>query len=66
MVDNHGDRKCPKDRVSLVINGGSNTLNQPLTLTPPKDPRNKSFHFIFPTKYVILKSLKVSHWLSKY
>ena len=28
-------------------------------------PWNKSLNFIFPTKYVIPKSLKVSHWLSK-
>ncbi len=27
---------------------------------------NKSLNFIFPTKYVIPKSLKVSHWLSEY
>ena len=33
MVDNHGDRKFPKDRVSLVINGGSNPLNQPRILS---------------------------------
>ena len=26
-------------------------------LIQPKDPRNKSLNFIFPTKYVILKSL---------
>ena len=27
---------------------------------------NKSLNFIFPTKYVIPKSLKFSHWPSKY
>ena len=32
---------------------------------PKKGPWNKSLNFIFPTKYVIPKSLKVSHWLSK-
>ena len=26
------------------------------------DPENKSLNFIFPTKYVIPKSLKFSHW----
>ncbi len=30
------------------------------------DPEKKSLNFIFPTKYVIPKSLKFSHWLSKY
>ena len=29
------------------------------------DPEKKSFNFIFPTKYVIPKSLKFSHWLSE-
>ena len=29
------------------------------------DPEKKSFNFIFPTKYVIPKSLKFSHWPSK-
>ncbi len=29
-------------------------------------PRKKSLNFIFPTKYVIPKSLKFSHWLSEY
>ena len=31
-----------------------------------KGPWNKSSNFIFPTKYVIPKNLKVSHWLSKF
>ena len=30
------------------------------------DPEKKSLNFIFPTKYVIPKSLKFSHWPSKY
>ena len=30
-----------------------------------KGPWNQSLNSIFPTKYVIPKSLKVSHWLSK-
>ena len=30
-----------------------------------KGPWNKSLNFIFPIKYVIPKSLKVSHWLSQ-
>ena len=34
-------------------------------LTQPMDPEKKSLNFIFPTKYVIPKSLKFSHWLSK-
>ena len=29
------------------------------------DPEKKSLNFIFPTKYVITKSLKFSHWPSK-
>ena len=29
------------------------------------DPEKKSLNFIFPTKYVIPKSLKFSHWPSK-
>ena len=28
-------------------------------------PQNKSLNYIFPTKYVIPKSLKVSHWLTQ-
>ena len=30
------------------------------------EPWNKSSNFIFPTKHVIPKSLKFSHWPSKY
>ena len=29
------------------------------------DPEKKSLNFIFPTKYVIPKSLKFSYWLSE-
>ena len=29
------------------------------------DPEDKSLNFIFPTKHVIPKSLKFSHWLSE-
>ena len=29
------------------------------------DPEKKSLNFIFPTKYIIPKSLKFSHWPSK-
>ena len=36
-----------------------------LWLTQPMDPEKKSLNFIFPTKYVIPKSLKFSHWPSK-
>ena len=35
-------------------------------LTQPMDPEEKSLNFIFPTKYVIPKSLKFSHWLSEF
>ena len=31
-----------------------------------KGPLNKNLNLIFPTKYVIPKSLKVSHWLSEF
>ena len=34
-------------------------------LSQPMDPEKKSLNFIFPTKYVIPKSLKFSHWPSK-
>ena len=34
-------------------------------LTQPMDPEKKSLNFIFPTKYVIPKSLKFSHWPSE-
>ena len=30
------------------------------------DPEKKSLNFIFPTKYVIPKSLKFSNWLSQF
>ena len=35
-------------------------------LTQPMDPGKKSLNFIFPTKYVVPKSLKFSHWLSEF
>ena len=35
-------------------------------LTQPMDPEKKKFELYFPTKYVIPKSLKFSHWPSKY
>ncbi len=34
-------------------------------LTQPMDPEKKSLNFIFPTQYVIPKSLKFGHWLSE-
>ena len=34
-------------------------------LTQPMDPQKKGLNFTFPTKYVIPKSLKFSHWPSK-
>ena len=37
-----------------------------LSLTQPMDPEKKSLNFIFPTKYVIPKSLKFCHWLSEF
>ena len=37
-----------------------------LFLTQPMDPEKKSLNFSFPTKYVIPKSLKFSHWQSKF
>ena len=40
-------------------------INHLLILTQPMDPEKKSLNFIFPTKYVIPKSLKFSHWPSK-
>ena len=33
-------------------------------LTQPMDPEKENLNFIFPTKYVIPKSLKFSHWLT--
>ena len=36
-----------------------------ISLTQPMDPEKKSLNFIFPTKYVIPKSLKFNHWPSK-
>ena len=41
------------------------TINDKYHLTQPMDPEKKSLNFIFPTKYVIPKSLKFSHWLSE-
>ena len=38
----------------------------PYILTQPMDPEKKSLNFIFPTKYITPKSLKFSHWPSKY
>ncbi len=34
-------------------------------LTQPVDPEKNSLNFIFPTQYVIPKSLKFGHWLSE-
>ena len=48
-----------KHVVKLFFCGNSKKLTQPM------DPEKKSLNFIFPTKYVIPKSLKFSHWLSE-
>ena len=47
------------------ISSPTNPLNNHL-LTQPMDHEKKSLNFIFPTKYVIPKSLKFSHWLSEF
>ena len=46
MVNNHGDRKSPKDRVGLVINGRASWLinggdPQPLSRPSPGSPSSK-------------------------
>ena len=50
-------RKFPKPELCRAFWGG-------LIPYSAKGPPNKSLNFIFPTKYVIPKSLKVSNWLS--
>ena len=49
---------------------GSVNIHHPMDpssykLTQPMDPEKKSLNFFFPTKYVIPKSLKFSHWPNK-
>ena len=44
--------------------GPKRKLFQP-SLTQPMDPDEKSLNFIFPTRYVVPKSLKFSQWPSK-
>ena len=48
-----------KDSAFNIKNGSKSYLTQPM------NPAKKSLNFIFPTKYVIPKSLKFSHWLSE-
>ena len=59
----------PKIRVFHLSCGyaspASNLYYYVYILSQPMDPEKKSLNFIFPTKYVIPKSLKFSHWLSK-
>ena len=50
------DPRWPKNVIIFLVVTG---------LTQPMDPDKKSLNFIFPTKYVIPKSLKFSHWPSK-
>ena len=52
--------------VALFDSPKMGNLMIPVLLTQPMDPEKKSLNFIFPTKYVIPKSLKFSHWLSKF
>ena len=52
-------------RVS-VKNGATTFWWHLFFLTQPMDPEKKSLNFIFPTKYVIPKSLKFGHWLSEF
>ena len=40
-------------------------FKDPYNLTQPMDLEKKSLNFIFPTQYVIPKSLKFGHWLSE-
>ena len=71
MVHNPLVRPCFFGGVAL---GGGVPLNSrdhkigglidPYKVNQPMDPEKKSLNFIFPTKYVIPKSLKFSHWLS--
>ncbi len=49
--------------VGRWVGGGEVTL--PMKAHSANGPWNKSLNFIFPTKYVIPKSLKFSHWPSK-
>ncbi len=60
MASYHRD-KGPIQMGASKSSSGLNAIN----LTQPMDPEKKSLNFIFPTKYVIPKSLKFSHWLSE-
>ena len=57
------DRQLQKP-LQLTAGWNSNPPKTP-TLTQPMDPEKKSLNFIFPTQYVIPKSLKFGHWLSE-
>ena len=53
-------------KTQVSVSGYSINICEGLQLdTSTKRPWNKSLNFIFPTKYVIPKSLKVGHWLSQ-
>ena len=52
------------DICELILNNRWSLKYVSQILTQPMDPEKNSLNFIFPTKYVIPKSLKFSHWLS--
>ena len=56
---------CLRDTVVVGVNKKIQRYESKIQLTQPMDPEKKSLNFIFPTKYVIPKSLKFSHWLSE-
>ena len=68
----HGIRlrkKSPTKQIQVIRGVKINPSWQFFTLdilTQPMDPEKKSLNFIFPTTYVIPKSLKFSHWPSKH
>ena len=59
-IDNHRENGANLGIVLIY------PINTHYILTQPMDPEKKSLNFFFPTKYVIPKSLKFSHWLSEY
>ena len=55
----------PKKKNNLCPLNKKHTHTHNLSHSAVLEPEKKSLNFIFPTKYVIPKSLKFSHWPSK-
>ncbi len=68
MVERPSNANVSNSGISAILLPRKNASSSSLKMTKThlaNGPRKKSLNFIFPTKYVIPKSLKFSHWPSK-